>query len=164
MVVGEGPGEEEDRQGKPFVGRAGQLLTKMLASVGFDRERDCYIANVVKCRPEKNRNPEPDEVAACNPFLMAQLDTIQPLVILALGNFAAQTLLGTKEGITKLRGRAYDYRSIVLVPSFHPAVPASQPRPGVQAHGLGRPEAGPPRVRSLDEREPDDLTGRYRTA
>ena len=78
MVVGEGPGEEEDKQGLPFVGRAGQLLTKMLASVGFDRERDCYIANVVKCRPERNRNPEPDEVAACSPFLMAQIDTIRP--------------------------------------------------------------------------------------
>jgi len=123
MVIGEGPGEEEDRQGKPFVGRAGQLLTKMLAAkgVGFDRERDCYIANVVKCRPERNRNPEPDEVAACNPFLMAQIDTVKPAVILALGNFAAQTLLNTKEGITKLRGRAYPYRESILVPTFHPA-------------------------------------------
>ena len=123
MVIGEGPGEEEDKQGKPFVGRAGQLLTRMLAAkgVGFDRDRDCYIANVVKCRPERNRNPEPDEVAACNTFLTAQIDTIQPVVILALGNFAAQTLLGTKEGITKLRGRVYQYRSSVLVPTFHPA-------------------------------------------
>lgn len=121
MVVGEGPGEEEDKQGVPFVGRAGQLLTKMLASVGFDRERDCYIANVVKCRPERNRNPEPDEVAACSPFLMAQIDTVAPHVILALGNFAAQTLLGTKEGITRLRGKTYAFRSAVLVPTFHPA-------------------------------------------
>jgi DNA polymerase len=123
MVIGEGPGEEEDRQGKPFVGRAGQLLTRMLAARGveLDRERDCYIANVVKCRPERNRNPEPDEVAACNPFLMAQIDAIQPAVILALGNFAAQTLLGTKEGISKLRGKAYAYRTGVLVPTFHPA-------------------------------------------
>jgi DNA polymerase len=123
MVVGEGPGEEEDRQGIPFVGRAGQLLTKMLAArgVGFDRERDCYIANVVKCRPEKNRNPEPDEVLACNPFLMAQIETLSPLVILTLGNFASQTLLATKDGITKLRGRAYPYRSGVIVPTFHPA-------------------------------------------
>lgn len=123
MVIGEGPGEEEDKQGKPFVGRAGQLLTKMLAAkgVGFDRDRDCYIANVVKCRPERNRNPEPDEVTACNPFLMAQVDTIQPAVILALGNFAAQTLLGTKEGISKLRGKVYPYRTSVLVPTFHPA-------------------------------------------
>jgi uracil-DNA glycosylase len=121
MVVGEGPGEEEDRQGLPFVGRAGQLLTRMLASVGFDRERDCYIANVVKCRPERNRNPEPDEVAACSQFLMAQIDTVRPHVILALGNFAAQTLLGTKEGITRLRGRTYAFRAGVLVPTFHPA-------------------------------------------
>jgi uracil-DNA glycosylase len=121
VVIGEGPGEEEDRQGKPFVGRAGQLLTKMLASVKFDRERDCYICNVVKCRPERNRNPEPDEVAACNPFLLAQLDAIQPAVILAMGNFAAQTMLGTRDGITKLRGRVYSYRDSVLVPTFHPA-------------------------------------------
>ena len=121
MVVGEGPGEEEDKQGLPFVGRAGQLLTKMLASVGFDRERDCYIANVVKCRPERNRNPEPDEVAACSPFLMAQIDTVRPHVILALGNFAAQTLIGTKEGITRLRGKTYGFRTAVLVPTFHPA-------------------------------------------
>src|SRR5207244_6104618 len=119
--IAEGPGEEGDKQGIPCVGRAGQLLTKMLASVRFDRERDCYICNVVKCRPERNRNPEPDEVAACNPFLMAQLDTIQPLVILALGNFAAQTLLGTREGISKLRGKTYEYRSSTLVPTFHPA-------------------------------------------
>ena len=129
MVVGEGPGEEEDKQGKPFVGRAGQLLTKMLESVGFDRERDAYIANVVKCRPERNRNPEPDEVAACNPFLLAQIDTIQPAVILALGNFAAQTLLGTREGITKLRGRVYEYRNRVLVPTFHPAFLLRNPGP-----------------------------------
>ena len=121
MVVGEGPGEEEDKQGVPFVGRAGQLLTRMLASVGFDRERDCYISNVVKCRPERNRNPEPDEVAACSPFLMAQIDTVRPYVVLALGNFAAQTLLGTKEGITRLRGRTYAFRAGVLVPTFHPA-------------------------------------------
>ena len=123
MVIGEGPGEEEDKQGKPFVGRAGQLLTRMLAAkdVGFDREHDCYIANVVKCRPDRNRNPEPDEVAACNPFLTAQIDTIQPAVILAMGNFAAQTLLNSKEGISKLRGRAYPYRLSVLIPTFHPA-------------------------------------------
>jgi DNA polymerase len=121
LVVGEGPGEEEDKQGKPFVGRAGQLLTRMLQSVGLDRERDCYIANVVKCRPERNRNPEPEEVAACHPFLKAQIDTIRPVVILALGNFAAQTLLSTKEGISKLRGRVFEYGDAVLVPTFHPA-------------------------------------------
>jgi uracil-DNA glycosylase len=129
MVIGEGPGEEEDKQGKPFVGRAGHLLTKMLDSVGFERERDCYIANVVKCRPERNRNPEPDEVASCNPFLLAQLDAVRPRVILALGNFAAQTLLATKEGITKLRGRTYSYRGITLVPTFHPAFLLRNPGP-----------------------------------
>jgi DNA polymerase len=129
MVVGEGPGEEEDRQGKPFVGRAGQLLTRMLASVGFDRERDCYIANVVKCHPERNRNPEADEVSACNPFLVAQLDTVNPRVVLALGNFATQTLLGTREGISKLRGRVYTYRGRALVPTFHPAFLLRNPGP-----------------------------------
>lgn len=130
VCIGEGPGEEEDRQGLPFVGRAGQLLTKMLASVDLDREKDCYIANVVKCHPEKNRNPEPDEVAACQPFLLAQLGAIQPRVILALGNFAAQTLLGTKEGISKLRGKVYQYHSMVLVPTFHPAFLLRNPGPG----------------------------------
>jgi uracil-DNA glycosylase len=129
VVIGEGPGEEEDRQGKPFVGRAGQLLTRMLASVGFDRERDCYIGNVVKCRPERNRTPEPDEVAACNPFLMAQLDALGPRVILTLGNVAAQALLGSKEGITKLRGRAYPWGDAVLVPTFHPAFLLRNPGP-----------------------------------
>jgi uracil-DNA glycosylase family 4 len=129
VVIGEGPGEEEDRQGKPFVGPAGQLLTRMLASVGFDRERDCYICNVVKCRPERNRNPEPDEVAACRPFLMAQVDTIKPDLILALGNFAAQTLLGTREGIGKLRGKTYPYGSMVLIPTFHPAFLLRNPGP-----------------------------------
>jgi DNA polymerase len=131
MVVGEGPGEEEDKQGLPFVGRAGQLLTKMLGApgVGFDRDRDCYIANVVKCRPERNRNPEPDEVASCNPFLMAQIQTVRPLVILALGNFAAQTLLGVKDGITKLRGRSYPYGAAALVPTFHPAFLLRNPGP-----------------------------------
>ena len=129
VTIGEGPGEEEDRQGLPFVGRAGQLLTKMLASVDLDRERDCYIMNVVKCHPEKNRNPEPDEVAACQPFLLAQLGAIRPKVILALGNFATQTLLGTKEGISKLRGKSYQYHSMILVPTFHPAFLLRNPGP-----------------------------------
>lgn len=121
MCIGEAPGADEDAQGKPFVGRAGQLLTKMLQSVGLDRDRDCYIANIVKCRPSQNRNPEPDEIAACEPFLLAQLATIQPKVILALGSFAAQTLLRTKEPIGKLRGRVFPYHSIALIPTFHPA-------------------------------------------
>ena len=147
MVVGEGPGEEEDKQGKPFVGRAGQLLTKMLESVGFDRERDAYIANVVKCRPERNRNPEPDEVAACNPFLMAQIDTIRPAVILALGNFAAQTLLGTRRASPSCAGRVYEYRDERARAHLPPRLPAAQPRPRVPAHGLGRSQARAPRVR-----------------
>jgi DNA polymerase len=129
VCIGEGPGEEEDRQGLPFVGRAGQLLTKMLVSVGLDREADCYICNVVKCHPEKNRNPEPDEVLACRPFLLAQLGAIRPKVILALGNFAAQTLLGTKEGISKLRGKTFQFHSTVLVPTFHPAFLLRNPGP-----------------------------------
>ena len=120
LFVGEGPGQQEDLKGEPFVGRAGQLLTQLIEGIGLTRDH-VYIANVVKCRPERNRNPEPDEVAACNPFLMAQIETIKPVVILTLGNFATQTLLGTKEGITKLRGKAYPYRSGVLVPTFHPA-------------------------------------------
>lgn len=121
VCIGEAPGADEDAQGKPFVGRAGQLLTKMLQSVGLDRDRDCYIANIVKCRPSGNRNPEPDEIAACEPFLRAQLATIQPKVVLALGSFAAQTLLRTKEPIGKLRGRIFQYHSMLLIPTFHPA-------------------------------------------
>ncbi len=121
VCIGEAPGADEDAQGKPFVGRAGQLLTKMLESVGFDRERDCFICNIVKCRPPQNRNPEPDEVAACEPFLLAQLGAIRPKVILALGAFAAQTLLRTKEPIGKLRGRVFPLCTTLLIPTFHPA-------------------------------------------
>ena len=121
VCIGEAPGADEDAQGKPFVGRAGQLLTKMLESIGLDRERDCYIANIVKCRPPGNRNPEPDEVAACEPFLLAQLGAIRPKVILALGAFAAQTLLRTKEPIGKLRGRVFPLYTTLLIPTFHPA-------------------------------------------
>ena len=121
VVIGEGPGADEDQQGKPFVGRAGQLLTKMLESVRIDRESDAYIMNVVKCRPPGNRNPEPDEIAACGPFLAAQLAAIQPKVILALGSVATQALLRTREPIGKLRGRVHPYGSAVLIPTFHPA-------------------------------------------
>ncbi|HLC43020.1 MAG TPA: uracil-DNA glycosylase [Methylomirabilota bacterium] len=129
ICIGEAPGADEDIQGKPFVGRAGQLLTKMLESVGFDREQDCYIANIVKCRPPGNRNPEPDEIESCNPFLMGQLAAIQPKVIIALGSFAAQTLLKTKEPISKLRGRAHQYGTMVLIPTFHPAFLLRNPGP-----------------------------------
>jgi len=121
VFVGEAPGRDEDRQGEPFVGRAGQLLTEIITK-GMRLERnDVYIANVIKCRPPENRNPEPDEVASCEPFLLRQLELISPEVIVALGKFAVQTLLRTKAPITQLRGRWYDYHGIKLMPTFHPA-------------------------------------------
>jgi DNA polymerase len=121
MFVGEGPGAEEDRQGLPFVGRSGQLLDKlMLEELGITRDR-VFIANTVKCRPPGNRDPEPDEIAACRPWLEQQLTLIDPKVVVTLGNFATKLLLETKEGITKLRGRSYPFRNGVLIPTFHPA-------------------------------------------
>ena len=120
VLIGEGPGEEEDRQGKPFVGRAGQLLTKMLESVGISRD-EVYICNIVKCRPPGNRNPEPEEIAACAPFLEGQIAAIRPGVIGALGTFAAQRLLRTREPIGRLRGQIHPYGAAVLIPTFHPA-------------------------------------------
>lgn len=120
MFVGEAPGEDEDRQGEPFVGRAGQLLTKIIEAINLTREQ-VYIANVIKCRPPGNRNPEPDEVATCEPFLFQQIATVQPLVIVALGKFAAQCLLRSTEPITRLRGREFSYRGATLIPTFHPA-------------------------------------------
>jgi DNA polymerase len=123
VFIGEGPGEEEDRQGKPFVGRAGQKLTEMLAAVGITRD-EVYICNIVKCRPPGNRNPEPDEIAACAPFLAGQLAAIRPGVIGALGTFAAQNLLRTKEPISRLRGRVHPYPDApgaIVIPTFHPA-------------------------------------------
>jgi uracil-DNA glycosylase family 4 len=120
VFVGEGPGEQEDRQGRPFVGKAGQLLDRMINAMNLQRG-DVYIVNVVKCRPPGNRNPELDEIEACSPFLHRQLDLIRPQVIVALGKFAAQTLLQTEERITRLRGRFYPYRGAKLMPTFHPA-------------------------------------------
>ena len=120
MFVGEAPGEDEDKQGEPFVGRAGQLLTKIIEAIGLTRDQ-VYIANVIKCRPPGNRNPEPDEVAACEPFLFRQIETIKPRVIVPLGKFAAQSLLKTTDPITRLRGREFQYRGTVLIPTFHPA-------------------------------------------
>jgi uracil-DNA glycosylase family 4 len=120
MFVGEAPGEEEDQRGEPFVGRSGQLLTKIIEAIGLSREQ-VYIANVIKCRPPNNRNPEPDEVAACEPFLFRQIDVIKPAVIVPLGKFAAQCLLKTTDPITRLRGRRFDYRGTTLIPTFHPA-------------------------------------------
>ncbi len=122
VFVGEGPGAEEDRQGIPFVGRAGQLLTKLIEGIGLARD-DVYIANVVKCRPPGNRDPAPVEIEACRPYLEAQLAFIAPTVVVTLGNFATRLLLDTKDGITKLRGREFVYRDgpAVLVPTLHPA-------------------------------------------
>lgn len=124
VFVGEGPGEQEDLQGRPFVGKAGQLLDRMIQAMGFEREQ-VFIANVVKCRPPGNRNPEPDELESCYPFLMRQLDVIRPKAMVALGKFAAQTLLQTDERITKLRGSWRTFErpgwSAQLMPTFHPA-------------------------------------------
>jgi uracil-DNA glycosylase len=120
MFVGEAPGADEDIQGEPFVGKAGQLLTKIIEAIALRRE-EVYIANVIKCRPPGNRNPEPDEVAQCEPFLFRQIDAIRPKVIVALGKFAAQCLLKSDTPITRLRGREFLYRDAVLIPTFHPA-------------------------------------------
>jgi DNA polymerase len=120
VYVGEGPGFDEDRQAEPFVGPAGQLLTKIIAAINLTR-RQVYISNIVKCRPPNNRNPRPDEIQTCFPFLDRQLDAIKPIFICALGSIAAQTLLNTLEPISKLRGRFYDYRGIRLLPTYHPA-------------------------------------------
>ena len=120
MFVGEAPGADEDIQGEPFVGRAGQLLTKIIEAIDLKRE-DVYIANVIKCRPPGNRNPEPDEVEQCEPFLFRQIDVIKPKVIVTLGKFAAQSLLRTDEPITRIRGREFAYRDAVLIPTYHPA-------------------------------------------
>jgi len=120
VFVGEAPGADEDAQGEPFVGRAGQLLTKIIEAMGMRRE-DVYICNIIKCRPPNNRTPEADEIVACQPFLLEQLRAIGPKFICALGGPAAQTLLQTKEAISRLRGKFYDYHGIPLLPTFHPA-------------------------------------------
>jgi uracil-DNA glycosylase family 4 len=120
MFVGEAPGADEDEQGIPFVGRAGQLLTKMIQAINFERDQ-VYIANVIKCRPPGNRNPEPDEIATCEPFLFQQIDAINPRVIVALGAFAAKALLRSEESISRLRGRIFDFRGAKLIPTFHPS-------------------------------------------
>jgi DNA polymerase len=121
MFVGEAPGADEDQQGIPFVGRAGQLLTDIIEKGLKIPRSDVYIANVIKCRPPQNRNPEPDEVETCEPFLFRQIDVIKPKVIVALGKFAAQALLRTLDPISRLRGRVFDYRGAKLIPTFHPA-------------------------------------------
>ena len=128
MVVGEAPGEQEDRQGEPFVGPAGQLLDRMLAALGLTRDpaeadpaRQVYIANTLKCRPPANRNPAPAELAQCEPFLMRQIELLQPRIILAMGRFAVQSLLRTDDAIGKLRGRVHRYQGVPLVVTYHPA-------------------------------------------
>ncbi|MFH1665363.1 MAG: uracil-DNA glycosylase [Candidatus Omnitrophota bacterium] len=120
MFIGEAPGRDEDEQGRPFVGRAGQLLTKIIESIGLKRE-DVYIANILKCRPPDNRNPLPGEIAACSPQLIRQIELIKPKVICALGKFSAQTLLASETSISSLRGKFHDYRGVKLMPTYHPA-------------------------------------------
>jgi DNA polymerase len=120
MLIGEGPGYDEDVQGRPFVGKAGQLLTKILQAIDLRRE-EVYITNIIKCRPPQNRNPEPDEIQSCHPFLLKQIEAIQPKIICALGTFAAQTLLKTDTKISTLRGRCHDLGGIKVIPTYHPA-------------------------------------------
>lgn len=121
LVIGEAPGADEDAQGEPFVGQAGKLLDSMLAAIGLKRGENVYIANVLKSRPPNNRNPQPEEVRACLPYLERQVQLIQPKLILALGRFAAQTLLNTEETIGRLRGRVHQYQGVPLIVSYHPA-------------------------------------------
>jgi len=121
MFVREGPGAQEDLQGEPFVGRSGQLLDRLVQDeMGLGRDR-FYIANVVKCRPPANRDPQPDEITTCRPWLESQIEIVDPVVVVTLGNFATKLLLDTTEGITRVRGRAYPFRGGMLVPTFHPA-------------------------------------------
>jgi uracil-DNA glycosylase family 4 len=141
MFVGEAPGFHEDRQGLPFVGPSGQLLNRLLAGIGLRRE-DVYICNVVKSRPPQNRDPLPDEIAACRPWLDAQVRLVDPKVVVTLGNFAAKTLLETTTGITRLRGRAYPFQGRVLLPTFHPAA---------ALHAQGRRTAGPSPLEAMED-------------
>lgn len=120
MLIGEGPGYEEDIQGKPFVGKAGQLLTKILQAINLKRE-EVYITNIIKCRPPQNRNPESEEIESCYPFLLEQINAIQPKIICTLGTFAVQTLLKTDVKITSLRGKLFEFAGIKVIPTYHPA-------------------------------------------
>ena len=140
MFVGEAPGFHEDRQGLPFVGPSGQLLNRLLEGIGLRRD-DVYICNVVKSRPPQNRDPQPDEIAACRPWLDAQIRLVDPKVVVTLGNFAAKTLLETTTGITRLRGRTYPFQGRVLLPTFHPAA---------ALHAQGRRTAGPSPLEAME--------------
>jgi len=141
MLVGEAPGFHEDRQGLPFVGPSGQLLNRLLAGIGLRRE-DVYVCNVVKSRPPRNRDPQPDEIAACRPWLDAQIRLVDPKVVVTLGNFAAKTLLETTTGISRLRGGTYPFQGRVLLPTFHPAA---------ALHAEGRRFAGPSPREAMEE-------------
>jgi uracil-DNA glycosylase len=121
MLIGEAPGAEEDRLGDPFVGQAGRLLDNMLASIDLNRAQNVYIANVLKCRPPGNRNPQPGEVASCTPYLLKQIERVKPKLIVAMGRFAAQTLLDTDASIASLRGKVHRYAGVPLVVTYHPA-------------------------------------------
>ncbi|MGA0572171.1 uracil-DNA glycosylase [Variovorax sp. VNK109] len=121
LIVGEAPGENEDLQGEPFVGQAGKLLDNMLTAIGLSRHENVFIVNVLKCRPPGNRNPEPEEVAQCEPFLRRQVELLQPKIILAMGRFAVQSLLQTQDAIGRLRGRVHQYHGVPVVVSYHPA-------------------------------------------
>ena len=127
MYIGEAPGAEEDRQGIPFVGAAGELLTRMIGAIDLGRE-EVYIANVLKCRPPGNRDPKPGEIAQCEPYLKQQIDIIRPALICTLGRFAAQVLLQTNEAVGKLRGRVSEYEGVKLVPTYHPSALLRNPR------------------------------------
>jgi DNA polymerase len=140
MFVGEAPGFHEDRQGIPFVGPSGQLLNRLLEGIGL-RRQDVYICNVVKSRPPQNRDPQPDEIAACRPWLDAQVRLVDPKVVVTLGNFAAKTLLETTTGITRLRGQTYPFQGRVLLPTFHPAA---------ALHAQGRRTAGPSPLEAME--------------
>ena len=140
MFVGEAPGFHEDRQGIPFVGPSGQLLNRLLEGIGLRRE-DVYICNVVKSRPPQNRDPQPDEIAACRPWLDAQIRLVDPTVVVTLGNFAAKALLETTTGITRLRGQTYPFQGRVLLPTFHPAA---------ALHAQGRRTAGPSPLEAME--------------
>jgi uracil-DNA glycosylase family 4 len=140
MFVGEAPGFHEDRQGVPFVGPSGQLLNRLLEGIGLRRE-DVYICNVVKSRPPQNRDPQPDEIAACRPWLDAQIRLVDPKVVVTLGNSAAKTLLETTTGITRLRGQTYPFQGRILLPTFHPAA---------ALHAQGRRTAGPSPLEAME--------------
>jgi uracil-DNA glycosylase len=141
MFVGEAPGFHEDRQGLPFVGPSGQLLNRLLAGIGLRRE-DVYICNTVKSRPPRNRDPLPDEIAACRPWLDAQIRLVDPKVVVTLGNFAAKTLLETTVGISRLRGQVHPFQGRVLLPTFHPAA---------ALHAQGRRFTGPSPLEAMEE-------------